>query len=363
MSANDAYDVIMERLEFPGSTHLRPKLEELIPPDQAQMVVGLPGTLQEVAGKTGIDLNRVKDALDDLFFKGVIFPRGDFRKREFYRFARTIVQFLDATITTEGLDVEKDRRFFELWWDFKMNEMYPYFAERVKERGKPDMRIVPAYKSIKDLDGVLPYENYQELLKAQERIAMQPCPCRLSTTSVGKPCKVHDELAHWVCMHFNRQAEYVVVRGSGKELSLEEALELNDVIEEDGLIHWWPNSSKMTGFKAGLAVCNCCRDCCIFSVPLDQAGLPIGLGWEKSRYQAYVNLDDCNGCQVCVDRCQFDAIEMERPEGSKKYKAVIDPEKCFGCGVCVVGCEPEALKMKVVRPPEHIPETIAPVGA
>ena len=94
----------------------------------------------------------------------------------------------------------------------------------------------------------------------------------------------------------------------------------------------------------------------MLTVPIDQAGLDISLIWEKSRYEAYVNLEDCNGCQVCVDRCLFDAIDMERPEGSKKYKPVIDPEKCFGCGVCVVGCEQEALKMKVVRPPEHIPE-------
>ena len=77
--------------------------------------------------------------------------------------------------------------------------------------------------------------------------------------------------------------------------------------------------------------------------------------WEKSRYEAYVIPDDCDGCQVCVDRCLFDAIEMERAEGSKKYKAVVDAEKCFGCGVCVIGCEPDALKMKLVRPPEHIP--------
>jgi NAD-dependent dihydropyrimidine dehydrogenase PreA subunit len=42
---------------------------------------------------------------------------------------------------------------------------------------------------------------------------------------------------------------------------------------------------------------------------------------------------------------------------TKKMKAVIDPEKCWGCGVCVVGCDKvNALAMKVVRPPEHIPD-------
>jgi ferredoxin len=352
MSASDAYDVVVEGLGFPGSARLRRILEELMTPNQARMIAELPGTPQEVAERTATDLDRVRDSLDDLFFKGVIFPRGDFRRREFYRFARYILQLHDATQATEGLDVERDRQFFELWYDFKTNEMHPYLAEDYRRRGQPFTRIIPAHKAIKDLEGVLPYESYPEILKAQERIAVVPCPCRLGPTSAGVPCKVHDEVAHWACIQLGRGADYVITRGSGRELSLEEALALSDIIEESGLLHTWSNSSAMTGPKVA---CNCCRDCCIYPVPLDQAGLPLSLGWEKSRYQPYVNLDDCTGCQVCVDRCLFDAIEMARPEGSKKYKAVIDPKKCYGCGNCVVGCEPGAMKMEVVRPPEHIP--------
>lgn len=74
----------------------------------------------------------------------------------------------------------------------------------------------------------------------------------------------------------------------------------------------------------------------------------------------YATQEDCSGCQECMDRCPFEAIDMERPEGSKKYKAVVDPEECFGCGVCVVGCKDEALRMKMVRPPDHIPEAMGP---
>jgi Pyruvate/2-oxoacid:ferredoxin oxidoreductase delta subunit len=342
----------MERLEFAGSRRLRQILEKMMSPDQAQMAAALPGTPEEVAEKTGFDANRVRDNLDELYYKGVVFPRGDFRNRSYYRFARSIGQLHDAVLATEQLDVEKDRPFFELWYDFVMNEMYPFFAERSREAPRPRDRIVPAYKSIKDLPGVLPYENYPELLKAQEKIAVVPCSCRLCTDSVGERCDVHDEVSTWACLQFGRGADYVVARGSGKEISIEEALELNDRVEESGLLHMWPNVAMMTGPKTS---CQCCRDCCMTYVPMDQAGLSIGKVWEKSRYQAYVNQEDCDGCQVCVDRCLFDAIEMVRPEGSKKYKATVIPDKCWGCGVCVVGCEPEALKMKVVRPPEHIP--------
>ena len=355
MSANDDYEVLMESLEFPGSARLRLVLEELMTPEQARMAVALPGTPEEVAQKTGIGLDKVKDTLDDLFFKGIIFPRGDFRKREFYRFSRSMGQFFESTMATRQRDPENDHKFYSLWHDFSMNEFYPSMAESRKPVGKPFQRIVPAYKAIKDLPDVLPCESYPEILKAQKRIAAAPCACRYMETSIGKPCAVHDEEGDWVCLQFGRGADYIVTRGSGKELSQEEALELSETVEENGLLHMVPNNSAMTGFNTS---CNCCRDCCMICVPLDQAELPLGISWEKSRYVAYINLEDCNGCQDCVDRCLFDAVDMERPEGSKKYKAVIDPEKCFGCGVCVVGCEQEALKMKLVRPPDHIPQPL-----
>ena len=44
-----------------------------------------------------------------------------------------------------------------------------------------------------------------------------------------------------------------------------------------------------------------------------------------------VDADKCVGCNLCVDPCPTNAIEMI--DG----KAVIDLEKCIGCGICVDG--------------------------
>jgi heterodisulfide reductase subunit A len=71
------------------------------------------------------------------------------------------------------------------------------------------------------------------------------------------------------------------------------------------------------------------------------------------------DLEACDGCQDCIERCPFDAIIMAKVEGSRKMKASIIDESCFGCGSCVVGCPPVALKMQVVRPPEFIPGAVA----
>jgi ferredoxin len=48
-------------------------------------------------------------------------------------------------------------------------------------------------------------------------------------------------------------------------------------------------------------------------------------------------------CGICVDYCQFDALELEDV-------VVVDRVRCVGCGVCVPSCPEEALSL--VRRPE-----------
>ncbi|MBW2623963.1 MAG: 4Fe-4S binding protein [Deltaproteobacteria bacterium] len=328
-------------------------------PDQAQMVAALPGTAQDVAVKTEFKAEDIHKELESLFIKGVVFPKGDYAHREFFRFARGMGQLHDCTQATKARDVVKDREFYQLWHDFVMNEWYPKQGKLFAAAPRPFQRIVPAYSSIKDLPNLLPQDNFREILKAQEIIAVVPCSCRHRTTSVDEHCEHASEEDRWNCLQFGRSVEYVQARDSGKVLTTEEALELCDKIEEDGLLHMWVNNTNMVGINTS---CQCCRDCCMISLPLDMAEASIGKVWEKSRFQAAVDQDKCSGCQDCIERCQFDAIEMVKPEASKsgkkskKLKARIIPDNCWGCGVCVVTCDKtNALTMKEVRPPEHIP--------
>jgi NAD-dependent dihydropyrimidine dehydrogenase PreA subunit len=357
MTASDSYQILMNNLKYPTSHRLRAILEDLITPDQAKMVAALPGTVDEVAQKTGLDAKIVKKDLDDLFYAGVVFPKGDFNDRQYFRFARSIGQLHDATQASKGRDVVKDREFYRLWHDFVIQEWYPDMGKAFSQAPRPRIRIIPAYQAIKDLPDILPCEDIREVFKAQKRIAVVPCSCRYRTTAVGEHCAHTAEEDLWQCVQVNRGAEYALAREAGKELNLNEALELIDKIEENGLLHTWHNNTSLIGANVS---CHCCRDCCMMAVPMDIVKEPLNKLWEKSRFIAVVKEEACIGCQTCVDRCQFDAIEMVKPEGAtktKKLKARVNPEACFGCGVCVVGCDQAlALSMKLVRPPAHIPQ-------
>jgi heterodisulfide reductase subunit A-like polyferredoxin len=78
----------------------------------------------------------------------------------------------------------------------------------------------------------------------------------------------------------------------------------------------------------------------------------------KSRYESIIDPEKCTGCQKCLETCQFEALEMKKFPGMKKWKAKVISDKCMGCGICVVRCpKKNAVVLKVVRPPEHIPQT------
>ncbi|MEM1659504.1 MAG: 4Fe-4S dicluster-binding protein [Candidatus Jordarchaeales archaeon] len=354
----DPYSKIMESLGFPGSELLRKILRFLMNEEEATVAAALPGSVEEVAGKTGLPVEKVRRILDGLFFKGVAFPK-DFKARDYFRLARDIIQLHDATLATRQLDPERGREYAALWKEFGEKEYYPKFGELIKATGMKVWRVIPAYKAVKDSPDLLPCEDIREILKANSKIAVVPCSCRTVSRLAGDGCRYTDESKRWNCIQVGRGAEYVVERGSGVEISLEEALKLIDEIEEDGLIHTWANTAEMSG--KGITVnCNCCSDCCEFFMFLKGANIPVTkAALEKSRWQAFIDEEKCKGCQTCVERCHFEAIEMYRPEGSKRYKARVIPENCFGCGVCAVKCPEGAITLKAVRPPEHIPGAVA----
>lgn len=365
MGSSDAYEQLMSGLGFSGSARLRKIMERLMTHEQAQMVAALPASPAEVAEKTGFPEGAVLKELDALALEGVVYPKGGLVNHDYFYFTRYAVGLLDGTTGTQKLDIVKDKAVFEQWHDFCLHEMFPAMGKQQVRLPVPLMRIVPAYKAIRDLPDVEPHEDFRELLKAQDRISIIPCPCRQRTEAVGEPCDYTVEADQWKCLQFNQGAEDIIGRGAGKEIDIEEALEILEQIEDDGLLHTWPNNSDMTGAHFS---CQCCMDCCVAVLPLQSVGESVGKMWAKSRFEAFTDQEKCDGCQDCVERCQFDAIEMVKPEHhgsgngarkSKKLKAQVDSEKCWGCGVCVMACdETKALGFRVVRPVEHIPARV-----
>jgi heterodisulfide reductase subunit A-like polyferredoxin len=59
----------------------------------------------------------------------------------------------------------------------------------------------------------------------------------------------------------------------------------------------------------------------------------------------------CTACEICLERCYFDAISMT----GVGDRARIDPTRCMGCGLCAITCPAEAISLREVRPADSVP--------
>jgi Pyruvate/2-oxoacid:ferredoxin oxidoreductase delta subunit len=316
-----------------GDSEIIPRIFEALT-DEAEarllLAASPPGTLEEIADRSGLDAADVESRIDPLFRKGLLFKSRKADGIRYYR-VRNVLQFHDATAVT----LDPPREAMDLWKQY-MNTEWTEYARRL-DGVLPDsvLRVIPVNVSIDINDQVLAFEDVSELVHGARRLAVTRCSCRAIDGACGQPLDV--------CLQVDRAADYAIERGTGRELTKEETLQILQDCEYDGLVHVAQNRRGV-----GHVICNCCSDCC-----LNWTSIRHGTGKfiAPSRFRAFVQAADCNGCELCVDRCFFEALSM----GEEDHLAAIDGKKCMGCGVCQVICPTEAIHLEEARPEAFVP--------
>ena len=73
-----------------------------------------------------------------------------------------------------------------------------------------------------------------------------------------------------------------------------------------------------------------------------------------------IGIENCKGCELCVNECPQDSLEMSNNINKKGYHyAVLNDETCTGCTNCALVC-PEAI-ITVYRESKTIKEKIATI--
>ena len=339
--ADPIYKELAVKMGQGDSKYMPRILEKLASLEQAKIVRELPAPPEEIARTLNIDKEVVDKHLRELYEKGLIVPtkRG-------LQMSRSPLQLHDSSAANPKYDESLGDEFFDLWAKIKEQELDSGIIEDIVSGEYPGWRVIPRWQAIKDASGVLPFEDVREILKAKEIISVVPCPCKRTFRhcECGSPVDV--------CINVDRTAQYNVDRGTGKKNTIEEALQAVDESDKHGLVHITLNQKEVNQ-----AICNCHWSCCEMMRPMyNQSKYRIYEGIAKSRFEATVEPEKCEGCKTCVDRCQFGAVQMKYYPEIGEERSYIDTEKCMGCGVCVVSCPHEARTMKLVRPPEHVPE-------
>jgi Pyruvate/2-oxoacid:ferredoxin oxidoreductase delta subunit len=330
MVEQNLYRELSKLLGAPESKIL-PQIIEMIADEKESKILlaAFPAaTVSELSDKTGIPQEEVRTLAEIMFFKGLLFSSKKEGEPRYYR-VKTVPQFHDSSILWKGATKE----FHNLWKKY-MEKEWKEFGKVVETfLSKPVVRIIPVGATIESKAKVLAFEDVREIVNRSKSLSVSPCTCRVIDGKCGKPVEI--------CIQVNRAADYNVQRGTGRAITKQEAISLLHQAEKEGLVHIADNRQNIDH-----VICNCCRDCCMnWRLPNPHKFVA------PSRFRALVNLEECIGCQTCLDRCFFNAISMEGDDP----KAHIDPEKCVGCGVCTIPCPTEAITLKEVRPPEVIP--------
>jgi len=232
-------------------------------------------------------------------------------------------------------------------WEYQLNHLDREMAE-LFERYAPTLlttlgasepalvRVVPVNKRIDARAEIMRYDDLRQILESCNSFRVAECICRKEMGLLGKPCSHTME----TCMTFaHAEDAYDGMPEWGREVTREEALELLDKSEEEGLVHNTYNIQREPFF-----VCNCCSCCCGLLRALNEHDAPYMIA--RSNYVAEIDPETCTVCGVCEDgeRCPVGAISEVDDDVFR-----VDGTRCLGCGVCAVGCEYDAIHL-VERP-------------
>jgi electron transport complex protein RnfB len=310
-------------------------LKYLFTPEEARVAMHLsikPESAKQIHKRirksgTSVSLKALQRILGQMLYKGTVRPYYEGYGETHYR----------APDPTAGgmFSVQLDHKLTKEFFDY-VNE---YAGETFGKGGSSQrifnpLRTVPVGKSIPHAEkfSVDTYDDIRKIIEdAPGPFAVANCICRQKTKRFGVKCTKTD--LEETCLMINPDhARRYVDMGVGRFISREEVCDILERAQKDGLVLQPENSQKPE------AICLCCGDCCAFLKPMKAHPRPVELF--LTNYCAEVNPELCNGCEICVEKCQMDARAMI--DGI----AVVNLDRCIGCGNCVVLCSSDANRLK-----------------
>jgi ferredoxin len=315
-------------------------LQRLFSPEEARIAMQLsmkPEPLKRIyqrVRKSGVSIEELRQILDRMMRKGTILTVEEGYDETHY---------CNAEFAMGGIfNFQVNRLSKEMLTDY-----HQYQAERRTKAmpgiaGPLPLRTVPVEKSIPlpEKYRVSDYDSVRKLIEnARGQIAVTNCICRQTARILRDRCKKTD-LEEACLMIGPDHAKRHVEMGIGRYVSREEAFGILDKAQEAGLVLQPENSQRPE------AICLCCGDCCVLLTMLNKHPRPVEM--YVTNYFVEVDRELCNGCEVCIEKCQLNARAMVNGI------AEVNLDRCIGCGNCVVLCPVGANRLRK-KEPEKVP--------
>lgn len=317
-------------------------LRHIFTPDEARVAtcltwdyVDVP-TIQQRAAGAGFarPLEVIEELLENATAKGGLHAKTE-NGRRYFANAQLLVGMYEMQIN------RLSKEFFEAF-DQYADEAY---VQEMVRTGISQFRVVPVEESVTPALHVATYDDMCALVDTLPGpFALTRCICKTKRDLYGEPCRVTD-LRETCFVLLPDFAQQFIDQGWGRALTKEEFVAQLRKCEAAGLV-LQPGNSQRPGF-----ICSCCGCCCGFLRIFKRLPRPADL--LTSNYQAHVDPALCSGCEICVTRCQMDAVtipeaEVDTASGAATEGddiAIVDLGRCIGCGVCVPTCPTGAIAL------------------
>jgi NAD-dependent dihydropyrimidine dehydrogenase PreA subunit len=251
------------------------------------------------------------------------------------------MHYCNAPLVVGMYELQQNRLTPEFIEDFNAYTSNINFGLAFLSSKLPQMRTIPVSRSIHPRHHVNTFDEVKTLLlRAEAPFVIIDCICRKKKSLEGMPCRATDRQE--TCLAVGSMARTARQSGIGREIARDEAIEIIEQNQKQGLV-LQPSNSQKAEF-----ICSCCGCCC--GMLRMQQSLPKPVDFWATNFFAAVDRAACEGCGVCVQRCQVGAVNVS----GKKQLAVVDRNRCIGCGVCVPACPVDSIQL-VKKPVEIKP--------
>ena len=349
----DLYTRLAKHLEglimgYPYTDELLDLLKEMFSPPEAMVALAIPNNLEPlqvtsmktIAARADLPMPEVAAALDKMADRNMLFTAPTADGSMGYALLQ-VGYGLPQTFFWKGNQDDTTKRMAKL--------VLKYFTVPTTQKiyggvRTKSFKYAPANRSIEiPMQGVMPHEQIGPIVEAATKIAVAHCPCRMSAKVLGRT-DCHHSLQ--VCVKYDEMAEFVIDKGLARQISKDEAHQIMENSEKEGLVHMVDNAQGQIKHT-----CNCCGHYC-WNVGILRRRKIRRDDLMAVYFIRETELDECIGCGACAEICPVDAVKMVED------KPQVDQEWCIGCGVCAIQCPADVISISR-RIEQQAPQDVA----
>ncbi len=317
--------ISLESLTYTGITYkdceyriLNPIVDDDMCEVMMHMKLDTPRTTEEIARRCKKDVKWTEEQLEKLRTAGVCRTmEGKNGHKAGWYYPIWVPGIMEGVLSNrEQCDKYPDLgKCFEEYTRLRLAPLAPTLQHGT--RGMAFMRVMPVMSAIENDSHAAYYDEVAGIIEKAFAISVGPCSCRRSRRLIGEGC---GHLEEDMCMYVNDNALNMIKSGAHRPVTKEEAYEILQRAEDNGLVH---EVNQTPGFDEVTAICNCCGCSCY--------GLRIANYFRAnqaihSNYVAKVDSSKCVACGQCVENCQANALKLGQkcstvdPDISKTYR-------------------------------------------